>query len=254
MTFNRPFILVVNDDGILAPGLKFLTNSLKEIADILVVAPDQEQSGKSHAISVDKKISVTKIKETVNYAEYTCSGTPVDCVKIAIHKLLKKKPDLCISGINHGANYSISTLYSGTVHAAIEASIHGFPSIAISHQSYVKDIDFSCYKDFIQNIVSHVLNIGLKNKVTLNINIPSVSFSKIKGVKICNQGNGNWIEEYKEKENGYYWLTGDFVSFDTTQSSDIWAINNNYISIVPVKLDMTDYEYINELNKLNINV
>jgi len=254
MQVNRPFILIVNDDGVSAPGLQFLSATLKQIADILVIAPEKEQSGKSHAINVDQKIKVKKLKELDGYIEYSCSGTPADYVKIAMHELVVKKPDLCISGINHGANFSISTLYSGTVHAALEGTIQSVPSIAISHQNYSKDIDFSYFKNFIKNIATHILNVGLKNGVTLNINIPDIPFSKIKGIKVCHQGDGNWVEEYEKKEQGFYWLTGDFVSFDTSKSSDIWAINNNYITIVPVKLDMTDYDYLKDLKDLNIDV
>ena len=254
MQSNRPFILIVNDDGVFAPGLKFLSTTLKQIADILVIAPEKEQSGKSHAISVDQKIKLKKLKVSDGYAEYSCSGTPADCVKIAMHELVQKKPDLCVSGINHGANFSISTLYSGTVHAAIEGTIQGIPSIAISHQNYSKDIDFSHFKKFIINIANYILNTGLKNGVTLNINIPDAPFLEIKGIKLCNQGNGNWEEEYEKKEQDYYWLTGNFVSFDQSKNSDIWAINNNYITIVPIKLDMTDYNCLKDLKDLDINV
>tara|TARA_B100001250_G_C19708438_1_gene748018 strand:- start:68 stop:832 length:765 start_codon:yes stop_codon:yes gene_type:complete len=254
MLSKRPFILLVNDDGILASGLKFLATILKEDADVLVIAPDKEQSGKSHAISVDQKVKVKKVKELKGYAEYTCSGTPADCVKIAIHEILTKKPDLCVSGINHGANFSISTLYSGTLHAAMEGTIQGVPSISISHENYSHNIDFSGYNNFIKNIVNHILNVGLKGGVTLNINIPNIPYSKIKGIKLCNQGQGNWEEEYKKKGNFYYWLTGNFISFDNSKSSDIWAIKNNFISIVPVKTDMTDYKYLEEIKDLNIDV
>jgi 5'-nucleotidase len=255
MESNRPFILVVNDDGISAPGLKFLVKTLKEFSDIFVIAPDKEQSGKSHAISVDEKIKITKINEEIGYVEYTCSGTPVDCVKIAVHQLLKKKPSLCISGINHGANFSISTLYSGTVHAAVEGTIQGIPSIALSHQSYSRDINFNVFGNFIKNIVNHVLSIGLKNKTTLNVNIPDISFSKIRGVKICRQGDGNWIEKYrKTNDDDYYWLTGEFKSFDHNSDTDISAINNYYITIVPIKLDTTDHKYIDENKCLNIDI
>ena len=254
MPSKRPFILLVNDDGILAPGLRFLATILKEDADVLVIAPDKEQSGKSHAISVDQKVKVKKVKELKGYTEYTCSGTPVDCVKIAMHKLVIKKPDLCVSGINHGANFSISTLYSGTLHAAIEGTIQGVPSISISHENYSHNIDFSGYNNFIKNIVNHILSAGLKRGVTLNINIPNIPYSKIKGIQFCNQGQGNWEEEYKKNEESYYWLTGNFVSVDNSESSDIWSIKNNYISIVPVKIDMTDYDYLKEIKDLNINV
>ena len=143
--------ILVNDDGLSAPGLKFMSEKLKDFANIIVVAPSKEQSGMSHAISVDKKIEIKEINKSQDYIEYSCSGTPSDCVKIALNNLCKTKPDLCISGINHGSNFSISTLYSGTVHAAIESAIKGVPSIAISHENY-SHIDFSVYSDLLKNL------------------------------------------------------------------------------------------------------
>lgn len=254
MRTKRPFILLVNDDGLSAPGLKFMSEILNDFANIIVVAPNKEQSGMSHAISVDKKIEVKKIKESQGYIEYSCSGTPSDCVKIALNNLCKIKPDLCISGINHGSNFSISTLYSGTVHAAIEGTIQGIPSIAISHENYSHDIDFSCFTNFIIKFVKQVLNIGIKKGVTLNINLPDCSYKNLKGAKFCNQGKGFWKEKYDKKENIYFWLCGDFVSTDTNSESDVCSIKNKYISIVPVKTDMTDYNYLDNLKGLNIDV
>ncbi len=251
---NRPYILLVNDDGLSAPGLKFMSETLKDFANIIVVAPGKEQSGMSHAISVDKKIEIKEINKSQHCIEYSCSGTPSDCVKIALNNLCKTKPDLCISGINHGSNFSISTLYSGTVHAAIESAIKGVPSIAISHENYSHDIDFSVYSDFIKKFVKQILNIGIKKGVTLNVNLPDCSFKNLKGVKYCNQGEGFWKEKYDKKENNYFWLCGDFVSTDTNSESDVYAIKNNYISIVPVKVDMTDYDYLKNLRSLNIDV
>ncbi len=242
---QKPLILLVNDDGIFSPGLRFLINVCKRIGKVCVVAPDKEQSGRSHAITVDEKISFKKIESSELYAEYSCTGTPVDCVKLALNKLLYEKPNLCISGINHGANYSISTLYSATVHAAIEGTIEGVPSIAISHLNYSNKIDMSSYNDFLFLFITHVLKHNIENGVTLNINLPDLSYKDIKGVKVCRQGKGKWIEKITSinKDNECL-ITGHFESKEEKNDTDIWALKNSFISIVPIKNDMTDYDYI----------
>ncbi len=244
-----PLILLVNDDGIFSPGLRFLIQICKNIGRVCVVAPDKEQSGRSHAITVDEQISFKKIESSELYSEYSCSGTPVDCVKLAINKLLNEKPDLCISGINHGANYSISTLYSATVHAAIEGTIEGVPSIAISHLNYSNKIDMSSYDKFLSLFIKKILENNIEGGVTLNMNIPNLSYEDIKGVKVCRQGKGKWIEKIISKDNAQEcMITGHFEAEEYEDDTDIWALENSFISVVPIKNDMTDYEYI-ENNK-----
>lgn len=247
---KKPLILLVNDDGIFSPGLRCLIKICKKIGRVFVVAPNKEQSGRSHAITVDEKITFKKIESSELYCEYSCSGTPVDCVKLAINKLLNEKPDLCISGINHGPNYSISTLYSATVHAAIEGTIEGVPSIAISHLNYSNKIDMSSLNEFLHLFIKKILKNNIKEGVTLNVNIPNLSYKKIKGVKICRQGKGKWIEKIisKKKKNEIV-ITGHFEAKEDEDDTDIWALKNSFISIVPIKNDMTDYDYI-EKNKV----
>ena len=242
---QKPLILLVNDDGIFSPGLRFLINVCKRIGKVCVVAPDKDQSGRSHAITVDEKISFKKIESSELYSEYSCTGTPVDCVKLALNKLLYEKPNLCISGINHGANYSISTLYSATVHAAIEGTIEGVPSIAISHLNYSNKIDMSSYNDFLFLFIKHILKNNIEKGVTLNINLPNISYKDIQGVKVCRQGKGKWIENITSinKDNECL-ITGHFESKEEKNDTDIWALKNSFISIVPIKNDMTDYDYI----------
>ena len=246
---NKPLILLVNDDGISSPGLRFLINICKKIARVCVVAPDKQRSGSSHAITVEEKISFKKIKVTEIYSEFACSGTPVDCVKLAVNKLCKKKPDLCISGINHGANYSISTLYSATVHAAIEGTIEGINSLAISHLNYSNKVDMSSYQSFLSLLIKYFLKNKIKKGTTLNINLPNISYDKTKGVKLCRQGSGKWVEKIitSNKKNECI-LTGHFESEENSVDTDIWALDNSHISLVPIQIDMTNYDFI-EKNK-----
>tara|TARA_B100001250_G_C19694226_1_gene741756 strand:+ start:114 stop:887 length:774 start_codon:yes stop_codon:yes gene_type:complete len=242
---RKPLILLVNDDGVFSPGLRFLINICKRIGRVCVVAPNKEQSGRSHAITVDEKISFKKIKSNDLYCEYSCSGTPVDCVKLAINKLLHEKPDLCISGINHGANYSISTLYSATVHAAIEGTISGVNSFAISHLNYSNRVDMSSFQDFLIVLINYFLKNKIEQDVTLNINLPDISYGKTKGIKLCRQGKGKWIEKItKSNKKNECIISGHFEAEDKSDDTDIWALENSYISMVPIKIDMTNYDYI----------
>ena len=249
---NKPLILVVNDDGIHSKGIKVLSDAMREIGDVYVVAPDSNRSGASHAITLDKEIYINNLNNGLN--EYTCSGTPVDCVKLAINKILPRLPDLCVSGINHGANHSINILYSGTAHAAIEGSIKGVPSIAFSHLSYSQSVDMSQFKSVILNLSLNVLKNKLPNGVTLNVNFPDLPIARIKGIRVSKQGDGNWIEDYKLKSSNdlvsYYWITGHFEDQKHQEDSDLWAAQNSFISIVPIVPHFTDLSAINSLKYL----
>jgi 5'-nucleotidase len=240
----KPLILVTNDDGINAPGIRTLISVMKDVGDIIVVAPDSPQSGMGHAITINSTLHSSRITpKDSEVIEYSCSGTPADCVKLAINELMPRKPDLCVSGINHGSNSSINVIYSGTMSAAIEAGIEGVPAIGFSLLDYRWDANFSESKDFI------------KKGVVLNVNIPSVEKSKIKGVKVCRQANASWVEEFDKRKNPlgqeYYWLTGKFINKDNGEDTDEWALNQNYISIVPVEFDLTAHHAIQELNEWN---
>ena len=251
---KRPLILVTNDDGINAPGIKTLISVIKDIGDVIVVAPDSPQSGMGHAITINSTLHSSKItpknSETI---EYSCSGTPADCVKLAINELMPRKPDLCVSGINHGSNSSINVIYSGTMSAAIEAGIEGVPAVGFSLLDYSWNADFSQSKDFIRKITLNALNNGIPKGVVLNVNIPAVKRSDIKGVKICRQAKAYWVEEFDKRKNPlgqeYYWLTGKFVNKDPGEDTDEWALKNNYISIVPVEFDLTAHHAIQGINE-----
>ena len=251
---ERPLILVTNDDGINAPGIRTLIFIMKDIGDIIVVAPDSPQSGMGHAITINSTLHSSRITpKDSEITEYSCSGTPADCVKLAINELMPRKPDLCVSGINHGSNSSINVIYSGTMSAAIEAGIEGVPAIGFSLLDYSWNADFSQSKDFIRKITLNALNNGIPKGVVLNVNIPAVKKSDIKGVKICRQAKAYWVEEFDKRKNPlgqeYYWLTGKFVNKDQGEDTDEWALKNNYISIVPVEFDLTAHHAIQGLNE-----
>ena len=253
---KRPLILVTNDDGINAPGIRTLISVVKNIGDVIVVAPDSPQSGMGHAITINSTLHSSRITpKNSEIIEYSCSGTPADCVKLAINELMPRKPDLCVSGINHGSNSSINVIYSGTMSAAIEAGIEGVPAIGFSLLDYRWNADFEQSKNFISMITLNALNNGIPKGVVLNVNIPSVRKSDIKGVKICRQAMAYWIEEFDKRKNPlgqeYYWLTGKFINEDLGEDTDEWALNNNFISIVPVKFDLTAHHAIKGLNQWN---
>ena len=235
---NKPLILVVNDDGINAQGINFLAGLMREIGEVFVVAPSSNRSGTSHAMTLHEDIYVNTVSSSDNI--FTCSGNPVDCVKLALNKILPRKPDLCVSGINHGSNHSINSLYSGTLHGAMEATIKGVSAISFSHLSYETKINFNEYSSFIKNMCKENIDNKLLQDITLNINIPDVPFSLIKGVKICRQGRGQWNEEFvatNKKDNmPSYRISGKFISQTHDKESDSWALDNNYISIVPVSI------------------
>jgi len=254
MPKKKPLILVTNDDGINAPGIRALIEVMNTIGDVCVVAPDSPQSGMGHAITINDTLYCNEIK-VINgdpQTEYSSSGTPVDCVKFAVNEILKRKPDLCVSGVNHGSNSSINVIYSGTMSAAVEAGTLGIPSIGFSLLDYSLEADFSPAKSFIKSIALQTLKNGLPKGVVLNVNIPKLSKKEIKGIKICRQANAHWEEKFDKRTNplgrDYYWLTGEFVNEDKGQDTDEWALENGFISVVPVQFDLTAHHAINELN------
>jgi 5'-nucleotidase len=250
---NKPLILVVNDDGIHAPGIHALIAVAKEFGEVVVVAPDKPQSGMGHAITLDSTLHLNKIT-IEGVTAYACSGTPADCVKIAVNKLLDRTPDLIVSGINHGSNSSINVIYSGTMSAALEGSLEGIPSIGFSLLNHSIDADFTAAQYFAKQIIGQVLKMKTPKNCCLNVNIPKLKKDLILGVKVCRQAKGNWEEYYDERTDPmgrtYYWLTGKFVLQDEGTDTDEWALANHYVSVVPVQSDVTDYTIINEIKSL----
>ncbi|RZP04772.1 MAG: 5'/3'-nucleotidase SurE [Flavobacteriales bacterium] len=254
MNSTKPLILVTNDDGINAPGIRFLIDIVNDFGDVVVVAPDSPQSGMGHAITINNTLYCEPIVINKNkpQSEYSCSGTPADCVKIAVNEILKRKPDLCVSGINHGSNSSINVIYSGTMSAAVEAGTHGIPAIGFSLLDYSLDADFTHSKEFVKRIISECLNNGVPKGVVLNVNIPKISNNKLKGIKICRQANGVWEEKFDKRINPlgreYYWLSGKFVNNDPGEDTDEWALENGFVSITPTQYDLTAHQAIKNIS------
>ena len=248
-----PLILVTNDDGITAGGIATLVRIARQYGDVLVVAPDSPQSGQGHAITIERPVFVRKSSVFGEDIEsYECSGTPVDCVKLAKSVLLGgRRPDLCLSGINHGSNAAINIIYSGTLSAAMEASLEGIPSVGFSFLNYAADADFSVCEPFVHDIVRHVLDNGMEEGSLYNVNIPNLPAEEIKGVKVCRQADARWVEEYVAAEDPrgrpYYWLTGRFVNEDTDPETDATALAEGYVSLVPSQHDLTNYRALDRL-------
>ena len=258
MIQKKPLILVTNDDGISAPGIRALISVMKEIGTVVVVAPDSPQSAMGHAITINSTLFINKINIDSDVdQEYSCSGTPVDCVKLAVNEILKQKPDLCVSGINHGSNSSINVIYSGTMSAAVEAGIEGIPAIGFSLLDYDWNADFEAIKSFIRKITLEVLENGLPEGVVLNVNFPKLKEADIKGIKVCRQAKAFWMEKFDKRKTpqgkDYYWLTGEFINQDKGEDTDEWALKNGFISVVPVQFDLTAHHAIQKLNTFKFN-
>lgn len=249
---KEPLILITNDDGITAPGIRNLVKTVKQISsNCVVVAPDSPQSGMGHAITMNATLRLEKTT-LEGVPAYSCSGTPVDCVKIATSKVLEEKPDLIVSGINHGSNSSINVIYSGTMSAAVEGAIEGIPSIGFSLCNSSIDADFSPILSYVKQIVEQALVQAIPQGTCLNVNFPAVGEELIQGIKVCRQAKALWEEEFDERKDpsgkSYYWLTGKFVNKEEEkEDTDEWALKNNYVSVVPVQFDVTAHHLIKDL-------
>lgn len=249
---SKPLILVTNDDGITAKGIASLVEAVREIGDLVIIAPDKPQSGMGHAITVNNLLRLFKSDQYPGTVCYSCSGTPVDCVKLAIYHVMHRKPDLIVSGVNHGSNASTNVLYSGTMSAAVEGALEGIPSIGFSLLDFEPDADFEASKKIIREIVLNVLEKKMPENICLNVNIPKGKYEDLKGTKICRQARAFWEDKFDCRKDqfgrDYFWLTGEFKDYDGGEDTDIWALNNNYVSIVPVQYDLTAYNAFAHLN------
>ncbi len=258
MNPNRPLILVSNDDGITAPGIRALIDAVRELGDVVIVAPDSPQSGMGHAVTISKPLRLDKTDIYGELIAYQCSGTPADCVKLAVDKVLHRKPDLLVSGINHGSNSSINVLYSGTMSAAMEGAIEGIPAVGFSLCNYAYDADFATAKKVVKRIAKNIIENGLPVGTLLNVNIPNVAEEELKGIKICRQAQAKWQEEFDERKdpNGrkYFWLTGKFVNYDKGDDTDEWALAHHFVSVVPVHFDLTAHHAISFLNAWELGI
>ncbi len=250
-------ILVTNDDGITAPGLRNLIRFLEGFGDLYVVAPDSPQSGMGHAITVDSTLYIKKStygNSPLTQAEYSTSGTPADCVKLAMRELLPRRPDLCVSGINHGTNSSINVIYSGTMSAAVEAGIEGIPAIGFSLCNYAWEASFEHCREVVQTLVREALKNSMPTGTVLNVNIPDTP--EIAGIRVCRQARGNYREKFDKRTSPsgkeYYWLTGEFELLDEGEDTDIRALEQGYVSVVPTQFDMTAHYAISQVNNWSL--
>ncbi len=250
---RKPVILVTNDDGVMAPGIRHLVDAVKDLGNVVVVAPDKPQSGMGHAITIGFPLRLHHVRMMDGVEAWSTSGTPVDCVKIAVDKVLHRKPDICLSGINHGSNHSINVIYSGTMSAAIEASIENIPSIGFSLLNPSLEADFSGAQLYARRIVEKVLSQRPDKHLCLNVNIPAVDASLIRGIRFCRQAYAKYDEDFHERKDPsghkYYWLTGEFKNMDKGKDTDVWALRNNYVSVVPVQFDLTNHILKKKLEK-----
>jgi len=253
---KKPLILITNDDGFTALGIMALVKAVENFGEIMVVAPDKPQSGMGHAITINNPLRIHKTHYFGEHLAYNCSGTPVDCVKIGIFKLQQenRKPDLILSGINHGSNVSTNVLYSGTMSAAIEGALSGIPSIGFSLLDYDLEADFSVAVRFVKQIVQKAIENPMKEGVCLNVNIPKLPLEKIKGIKVAKQARAFWDDTFDERQDPlkkkYYWLAGEFHNYDKGTDTDMWALDNGYVSIVPTQYDLTAYNSIETAKNL----
>ena len=254
MSNEKPLILVTNDDGYQAKGIKTLIEAMKGLGDIIVFAPDSHRSGMSSAISTSQPLRARVYHREEGLIAYHCNGTPVDCVKLALNEFVPHKPDLLVSGINHGSNAGISVIYSGTMGAAIEGCIFEVPSIGFSLCDFSPDADFSATATVARHLATEVLKKGLPRGVCLNVNVPA---GEIKGVKMTTQTEGKWVNEYQRSKDGagrdVYWMTGNFENWQAdNEDNDEWALARGYAAVVPVKIDMTAYDFLPELKTWNV--
>ncbi|TAJ11412.1 5'/3'-nucleotidase SurE [Marinilabiliaceae bacterium JC017] len=250
---NRPLFLITNDDGIKAGGIKALVEMVRPIGDVVVVAPNQSYSGMSHAITVSVPLYVKEVVNEDGLLVYKVNGTPADCIKLAVRTLLDRKPDYILSGINHGSNSSASVHYSGTLGGAREGALNGIPSIGFSLLNYSYEADFSKAMPFARHVLSYVIKNGLPEGTFLNVNFPDGD--SLKGIKVCRQAKGKWVEEFIERKDPrqrrYFWLTGHFKNLEPQATdTDEYALENRYVSVVPCSIDITDNDLLVHLQKM----
>lgn len=248
---GKPLILVTNDDGIAAKGIETLVRTMQTFGDVVVVAPDKPQSGMGHAITVNHPLRMTRSKLFSDIEAYSTTGTPVDCVKLGIYEVLQRKPDLLVSGINHGANFSTNVLYSGTMSAAVEGAMENIPSVGFSLCDFHADADFSGAQKIVEEVTALVLRNKFPHHICLNVNIPKLPGNEIKEIKFCKQAAAYWDDRFEEREDpfghSYYWLTGKFQEIEVEEDTDLHYINQGYATIVPTQFDMTAHTVIEEL-------
>ncbi len=240
---EKPLILITNDDSVKAPGIRALISYIRPFGRVIVVAPDRPQSGTAHAVTIAHPLRLELIVKETDYEEYSCNGTPADCVKLAFKIVMRRRPDFLFSGINHGNNASINIVYSGTMAAVLEGALAGVPSVGFSLNNYSLNANFKPSEKYIKTIAADVIKNGLPLGVCLNVNIPDIPAEEIKGIKVCRQAEGTWEEDFDEREDPhgqpYYWMKGVYVMTGNGEDTDQWAMEHGYIAVVPVQFDLT---------------
>ena len=250
----RPLLFITNDDGISAKGIRSLIEVAQTFGDVLIIAPDKPQSGMGHAITVNQILRLEKAVLFPDLEAYTCAGTPVDCVKLGLYEVMKRKPDLILSGINHGLNSASNVLYSGTMSAAVEGAMENIPSIGFSLDSFDSNADFSTAKEAVRMVLEYALKNTFPDHVCLNVNIPNVQKEVLKGIKVCRQAHAFWEDRFDKRIDQfgkpYYWLTGEFKNEDHAEDTDLFALNEGFVSVVPTQFDLTAYKALENFKKL----
>lgn len=253
---SKPLIFVTNDDGISSKGLRSLVEVAERFGEVVIIAPDKPQSGMGHAITISNPLRLANSDLFAEHIAFSCSGTPVDCVKLGIYEVMKRKPDLLLSGINHGENTSTNVLYSGTMSAAVEGAMEGIPSIGFSLKDFDADADFRGAQMVATKIIAQALENEMEKNTCLNVNVPAGLVENIKGIRICKQAHAFWEDRFDKREDQfgrpYYWLTGDFECVSDDEDSDIHAIGQGYASVVPTQFDLTAYSSMDRLKKWNL--
>ena len=250
----KPLILITNDDGVEARGIQTLCEVVMELGEVIVMAPGQNASGKSLSLTTERPLRVREVRHDDGIDVFACDGTPVDCLKLALEHFCPRRPDLVLSGINHGSNSSINILYSGTMGAVLEATTLGFPAIGFSLLHHSPNADFEPSRPFVRHLVSYVLNHGLPPDVSLNVNIPRLGTDQIKGIRLCRQSKAKWLDSFEKRTDPqgqpYWWLTGKFDCQNPPEDSDEWALAHGYVSVVPIHTDFTNYPAITQLQSI----
>ncbi len=252
---SKPLIFVTNDDGITAPGIRALIETMNTLGEVVVVAPDRVHSGKGHAVTIHQPLHLDPITiDEGPQKEFKTNGMPVDAVKLGLAHAVDRKPDLLVSGLNHGVNNSVNVLYSGTMGAAIEGAIEGIPSIGFSLDNYDWNADLEPAKHYMKKIAEQILQNGMPKGIALNVNIPNLPINDIRGIKVARQAMDKWNETYDKRTNpfgrDYYWLNGNFTYEDKGHDTDVYALKNGFVSVVPVQYDLTAHGLIDALKGL----
>lgn len=250
---DKPLIFITNDDSIYSKGIASLVEAARPFGDVLVIAPNKAQSGMGHAITINDPLRLEKIEMWEGIESYSCSGTPVDCVKLGIYEILHRKPDLLLSGINHGSNAATNVLYSGTMSAAVEGALEDIPSIGFSYDDHASNADFDLSKEVAKSVIENTLKSGLPKGVCLNVNIPKVIQANHKGIRVCRQAHAYWDDRFDKRQDQfgrtYYWLTGDFNQHEPGKDTDLYYLSQGFSTIVPTQFDLTAHQNLEALKE-----